>query len=473
MPATGARPVVPPGGVRPSPEAADSRLGEAEGPFLRPGATAPGVATDYDVVVVGAGPAGSETARRLADAGRHVLVLEEHLEVGEPVQCAGLIAHNTFALIGLDPHGDFHQQEIRGGHIVAPNGRRIVVTAPEVHAHAVSRAAFDRTLAARAVAAGAELVRGATFVDSTCHGAGSDIHRRLTIRVRADRDAEPVQATVTCRMLVGADGVGSEVARTAGFVGPAHVLSGLEIELEGLDIPDPENVRVHTGSHIAPGYFAWVVPNGPTGARVGLCIDIKRSRGRSALDYYHEYVKLPDMAGLVKGGHEVQRIVGCIPLGLRKRLVADGVALVGDAGGFAKPTSGGGIYMASWGAKHLAAQVDDALKGGDTRLAALKAYERKVHRTIGRELTVGAALHRVFRKMKDAEMDTLLDKLDDPKVIRSINRHGDIDHPSRLVVPMLLRRPSLIKYAGPAAKELLRGVFRPGSLQGTVPEPDA
>ncbi len=448
---------MPPGGaagIRPSTATADRDVERAPGPFRRPGSTAPGAHAEYDVIVVGGGPAGTETARRLAASGRRVLVVEEHLVLGEPVQCAGLIATNVFPLIGLDPHGPFHQQDIDGGHIVSPSGRRVLLKAPEVHAHAVSRAAFDQALAARAEGAGVEVVRGALYVDSSWDPKAGV--RTVDLLWKAGRGDGPKATSLTCRALVGADGVGSEVARTTGFLDRQFVLSGLEVELEGIDIPDPENVHVHTGSHIAPGYFAWIVPKGPHGARVGLCVDIHRAKGRSAWDYYQRYLQLPDVARLTAGGKEVYRIVGCIPLGLRERLAGDGVGLVGDAGGFAKPTSGGGIYMACWGALHLADVLEHALATGDTSALALAAYDRRVRRSIGRELRVGAALHRVFRTLTDEELDRLAAKIDHPGVLRTINRHGDIDHPSRLVVPVVARRPSLLRYAAPAARELLR-----------------
>lgn len=446
------------GPVAPSRVAHDEAVPKGDGPFARPGATAAGPAADYDILVVGAGPAGSETARRLALLGRSVLLVEEHHDPGRPVQCAGLIATNVFPLIDLDPHGPFHQQAIDGGHIVSPSGHRVLLKSPGVHAHAVSRAGFDAALQERAIEAGAELVRGATFVNSTVSNESGT--RTATILHQAEPNGQRVRTTVSTRMLVGADGVGSEVARTSGFTERQFVLSGLEIELEGLDIADPENVHVHTGTRVAPGYFAWIVPKGRHGARVGLCVDVHRARGKSAWHHYQEYLKLPDVAALTAGGREVDRIVGCIPLGLRQRLVGEGVAVVGDAAGMAKPTSGGGIYMGCWGAKLLAPVIDGALAKGDTRATNLTRFDRAVRKTIGRELRVGAAMHRVFRALTNEELDKLTLKIDDPRILAAINKHGDIDHPSRLLLPVIGRRPSLLKYAWPATKELLGGYAR-------------
>ncbi|HJQ93885.1 MAG TPA: FAD-dependent oxidoreductase, partial [Candidatus Thermoplasmatota archaeon] len=68
---------------------------------------------DYDVLVVGAGPTGSNTARLLARDGWKVLLVEEHPEVGQPVQCAGLVTPRTFDHTPF-PIGDLHQNDLRG-----------------------------------------------------------------------------------------------------------------------------------------------------------------------------------------------------------------------------------------------------------------------------------------------------------------------------------------------------------------------
>jgi len=113
-------------------------------------------ATAYDVLVVGAGPTGSNAARLLAGKGWKVLLVEEHPEVGHPVQCAGLVTPRTFEHTPF-PIGDLHQNDLRGGIVVAPDGTQVEFASSQVQAQAMDRARFDQRMAEHAVKAGVEL----------------------------------------------------------------------------------------------------------------------------------------------------------------------------------------------------------------------------------------------------------------------------------------------------------------------------
>ncbi len=107
----------------------------------------------WDVIVVGAGPTGSNSARLLALAGHKVLMLEEHPTVGHPVQCAGLVTPRTFDHTPF-PIGDLLQSELRGARIVAPDGTAVTFETSAVQAQAMDRARFDQRMAEHAVSAG-------------------------------------------------------------------------------------------------------------------------------------------------------------------------------------------------------------------------------------------------------------------------------------------------------------------------------
>ena len=138
---------------------------------------------------------------------------------------------------------------------------------------------------------------------------------------------------------------------------------------------------------------------------------------------------------------------GTIPLWSRRRTVADNVMLVGDAAAQVKPTSGGGIYPGLVGAR-LAAQVASrALDRGDVSEKALRAYPRAWERTLGKEFRKGADLRRVFTSLDDGDLDRLLRLFGRRRLLRMINRYGDIDYPGGLFNRLTKLAPALWLFA--------------------------
>jgi len=400
---------------------------------------------DLDVVVVGAGPTGSNTARLLAEQGRSVLLLEEHPEVGRPVQCAGLVTPRLFEHTPF-PIGDLWQNDLRGAIVHAPDGTVVEFDAGEVHAQAMDRAGFDQRMARHAVAAGAEL-------------------RTATKAVAVRRDADGATVTlqhggaredVRCRLVVGADGVRSVVARGCGFPAIHEVVSAYEVELSGCRVPEDRRhlIPMFAGRAQAPGFFSWIIPVGGDRTRSGLAVAPGMNE-QAAKAYYERMFTDPQSAPYLASSSEVYRIIGGIPLGLRRRLVDDRVLLVGDAAGMAKPTSGGGIYMGLVGSEHLARVADEALGRDRLDRGALMPYERLVRRTIARELRRGDAIRALYKRFGDADLDRLARLLRKPRVIAAIQEHGDIDYPSRLVLPLLRAEPRLAAF-------FLKVALRPG-----------
>jgi digeranylgeranylglycerophospholipid reductase len=405
---------------------------------------------DYDVVVVGAGPTGSNTAHLLAVRGWRVLLLEEHPEVGHPVQCAGLVTPRTFDHTPF-PIGDLLQNELRGGLVVAPDGTQVEFVSSQVQAQAMDRARFDQRMAEFAVRSGVEL-------------------RVATKAVAARRDAAGVTVTLSrmglksdvhCRLLVGADGIRGSVARWFGFPAVQEIVSAYEAELSGCHVPQGREhiIPMFSGSAVAPGFFSWIIPVGGDRTRTGLAVAPGMNE-QSAKAYYDRMFSDPQSSPYLSGAKPSYLIIGGIPLGLRRRLVEDRVMLVGDAAGMAKPTSGGGIYMGLVGSEHLAAVADRGLRGDRLSRGDLLPYERRVRRTIARELRKGEVLRATYKKFRDEDFNALARLLSKagPKAV--IERVGDIDYPSRLVLPLLRAEPRL-------ALLFLRVLLRPESPEGT------
>ncbi|NOR47870.1 MAG: FAD-dependent oxidoreductase [Methanosarcinaceae archaeon] len=111
----------------------------------------------YDVVVVGAGPAGSIAARHAAVAGARTLIIEEHAASGSPVQCTGLVSSKTLDICDIEP-GAWVYQKIKGAHIFSPDGSSISIGGEKVRAYVIDRTIFDRHLLQRAAEAGADVM---------------------------------------------------------------------------------------------------------------------------------------------------------------------------------------------------------------------------------------------------------------------------------------------------------------------------
>ncbi len=405
----------------------------------------------YDVIVVGAGPTGSNAARLLALRGWSVLLVEEHPQVGIPVQCAGLVTprtfdHTPFAI------GDLWQNDLNGARIYAPDGTSIEFDAGKPHAQAMDRARFDQKMAQAAVAAGVELAV-ATKATAATRTAKGVLVSLLT----------PTASTeVHCRLLVGADGIRGSVARWFDFPPVEEIVSCYEAELCGVHIPadKPHSIPMFAGAAQAPGFFSWIIPVGNDRARAGLAV-APGMNTESAKAYYERMFTDPVSGPYLTGATPSYLIIGGIPLGLRAHLVDDRVMLVGDAAGMAKPTSGGGIYYGLVASEFLAPVADAGLRTDRLDRGSLLPYERKVKRVLGRELAKGRRLRALYKRMRDEDFNRLAKLLSNPKARAVIERVGDIDYPSRLVFPLLRAEPRL-------AGLFLKVLLRPGPPEGST-----
>jgi len=406
------------------------------GSAMTPGGT-------LDVAVVGAGPAGSRTARLLAEAGFSVAVFEEHSEVGRPVQCAGLLSDRVFSELGEEVAV---LNSVSGARIHSPSGHVLAFDAGGPRAKVVDRAAFDQALAHRAIDAGASLHMGRRVIEARASSSG------CSLMVRETGFAGASVEELVCRAIVGADGPSSQVRRSLGFSRPRHKLIGYQVAFYSPELIPTDHVDLFGGRDVAPGFFAWVVPRDEHSGLVGLASEPGGMPPKARLEAFMARDAFREM---LPGIQPTAYHAGAIPLGPIHRPVADRAVLVGDAAAQAKATSGGGVYPGLVAARHASAALVNALEEGDLSARALSSYCKAFDREVGAELTKAARLRRSFRAMSDKMLDDLIVALDDPELLDTIVSEGDIEFPSRLVRALLRRSPRLVRLAGP----LLRGFF--------------
>lgn len=407
-----------------------------------------------DALVVGAGPAGSQTALLLAEAGHRVLLLEDDPVVGVPMQCAGLVTPRLFKIVRF-PAGDVVLNSIRGAVIYSPQGRVIELDAGGTHAVVMDRSRFDQRVAETAQAAGAELWTSARFESARRENG----HVVATI-ARKDEAGRIETVDVQAPLLIGADGVQTNVGRAFGLPRPKEFLPGFEAEMDGLHLPRDDTIPVFTEPHLAPGFFSWIIPLTRTRGRAGLCM---RPRRQSALQHFEAFRAHPQVHPYLDGATIQKPIVGTVPLGLPKRYTTDHVMLVGDACAMPKPTSGGGIYTALEGAVHCAAVADEALRQKRFDKAFLRRYEQRFNRSsVGREIRLGWRLRRAFLALNAHELEEAFRLLSSRRATAVLDRFGDIDHPSYLLAPLFLAEPRLALLAPKALRAAIQGSTQQG-----------
>jgi geranylgeranyl reductase family protein len=326
---------------------------------------------DCDVLVVGAGPAGSAVAAGLARAGRDVLLVEarSHPRAKACAEYASPMIADELARLGVG--GEAWQRAalpldgmrvILGGAAVDVRYRRGAV---QRQAFGLRRTDFDAMLAHHAAACGARLVERTSFESIQWR----DGH--LTgVLLGTNQDRREVR----CRWVIGADGARSRVAQQLGVQRPARPRRlGLVAHYEGV----PEL----TGSgemHVGPGWYVGLAPIAGGELNVGMALPLRGAPSRAGgirARFEAAISGIPGVEARLRNSRRVSPIRGASPIGHRVADVAGpGWMLVGDAAGFIDPFTGEGIYRALRSAR---AAVDALTASGVADPAARYRAERR------------------------------------------------------------------------------------------------
>ena len=321
----------------------------------------------YDVVVVGAGPAGSSAALAAAQAGARVLVVEKRREIGRPVQCAEYVPRPLRWRVRWS--ADWVAQEVATMCTHLPGGE--VVETPAA-GYLIHRDRFDQNLAAAATQAGAEVWTATTALEPTPDGLVARQGRR-TFKVEA-------------RVIVGADGPRSTVA---GWMeqGECQVLVTAQCCVR--------LARPMTATHVYfdPLYvsgYGWLFPKGEV-ANVGVGLDACGGvTPKEALAHLLDRLGIATSRVIGQGG-------GLIPSGgSPERTHRENLVLVGDAAGQTHPITGAGVAHACLCGQMAGRAAAKAAQSGD--LDALSKYEQKWRDCLGGVLAHATAKRRLLEE---------------------------------------------------------------------------
>jgi digeranylgeranylglycerophospholipid reductase len=357
-----------------------------------------------DVLVIGAGPAGSMTAKWAAKGGAKVMMIEKRQEIGSPVRCGEGMSKAWLADVGIKP-GRWINVEVEGARIFSPSEKAFEINEKQAGnevGYVVERDEFDKQLAIDAANAGTDVVLKTAAV-----GMLKENGRVVGAKVKRFGETFEVRAPVT----IAADGFESQVGRWAGIstnIAMRDMDTCLQYRMTNVDC-DVRYCDFFLGK-VAPGGYVWVFPKGEGLANVGIGVQVSQvtamADARNYLDRWIDHHpgyakgKKIDMVG---GGVSI-----CAPL---KQTVGDGIMLVGDAARMIDPLTGGGIANGCIAGKICGEVAAEAVHAGTPTKEFFQKYEKGWRAVLEEKLYRNWLAKEKLVQLSDATFDKVIDAL--------------------------------------------------------------
>lgn len=355
---------------------------------------------ETDVVVIGAGPAGSTAAKHAALGGAKVILVEKKSEIGAPKRCAEGVSKEGLKKLGIKPDPRFVTKELDGVRLTSPNGTDVWLTSDEIElpeaGYILERKVFDKYMAMDAARAGATIK-----VKTLATGLRKDGDHVVVSLESMGKNYD-----VKTKIVIAADGPESHVARWAGLKTAQkakNMESGIQYEMCNCEFEREGVIEFYFGS-VAPGGYAWIFPKGKDIANVGLAV-IAPIAEKTAIEYLDDFVA---NCPVTKNAQPVELNVGGDPVGgMPKKIFDDNILVCGDAAGQVNPLTGGGIISGMTGGMHAGKVAAQAVANGDWTAKFLKNYDDNVRDDIGHEIDKYLKVKDYLLSLDDKELDSI------------------------------------------------------------------
>lgn len=390
----------------------------------------------YDAVIVGAGPAGSVTARFAAESGAKVLLIDRRPEIGVPVLCGEGISQRIDNWHMLDGT-DWIATKMDGAKIYSPDDTRVTLSkemAGNETGYVVYRDLFDKELARQAGKAGADLLLKTEAIELL--KKKGEING---VKVNQFDESFDIEADI----VVGCDGVESKVGSWGGI---NTKLKAIDLEtcfqytLENVNWPE-DYCEFYLGKKRAPGGYIWVFPKGKGEFNVGIGILASLSSPGKPKALLDEFIQ---GHAELKKGNPIRMLTGAVSVAKPVETVRDHLLLVGDAARHADAITGGGLTTSLEGGKIAGEVIGEAVENQQFDKNFLERYEKRWKEVFGQKLLRDYVVKEIMLDMDDKTLNMLADSLKDYK----FEEFSTLS----LVKALVLKHPTLLMKLKPLMK---------------------
>lgn len=360
---------------------------------------------EYDVAIVGAGPAGGNCARELAAAGRSVLLVEQSKVIGLPNFSTAGTPNETMRVFGLPkkvtdcPWSSF---------LIASENEKAEFVFGKRMGYILNYMLLKQFLAKQAEKKGAEVVVG-THVSDVIYRNG----KINGIKFNHEGELKEVRA----KIVVDASGGRALLSQKLGLMktDKSYLAVGVEYHMKNIEFERKERMDFYIGPGYAPGGYIWIFPSGGTTAKVGLGILVPTEKKVDAMNTLKKFVETnPQTSNAIKTDVHAGSLFAN---GGIKDHVLDGFVVIGDAAAQINPLAGEGIRHALYSGRFAAKTIDAAIIKGNVMKKNLAAYNSLWKNYVGNRWKISLWLQKLaFGKA------TLNQKLSD-QFVKAISKY--------------------------------------------------
>ncbi len=365
----------------------------------------------YDVCIIGASIAGNYLAYLLSRTGLNILLIEEHKEIGLPLQCAGIVSKKLTQLI--DVPKEIILNRVKTVKIFSPSGRSIELSGDE-KPYIIDRVALDR------------LFYNKNHFKQNIKYLLDEKFKSFSYYERNNQNLVQIETNkriISSKVLVGCDGPNSTVGKQLGIQNNNIYASQIRIygkfdENKAYLYFDPRWKEL----------FGWIVPEGNSIYRIGIA---------SAFDLSKKFKIFLNQLN-IKVKEKISQQGGIIPRGKMNRIAFDNILLLGDSACHVKVTTGGGIIMLLIASKFAAQCISYCFKRKDfSRKLIKRYYEKPCARSIGKQLKINYLIRLFFENFEPDDFDELFKIIKTTKIEKKISLYGDMDFPLNLILKLV------------------------------------
>jgi len=373
------------------------------------------VETDYDVIVVGAGPAGIPAAYSSASNGAKTLLIEKNEVIMAKKPCGEATSIGTFRDMGIDlkPYIIIHKVIPR---VYAPNGKYLDISSAPTYS--INKTMYLQELALKAAEAGVDISVREPVLNASYKNGVVKVKTRNRI--------------YKAKVVIGADGYNSVIAKSFGVRERSEPIPTVIYLMVNVKLKDYESARFYIGNNIAPKGYAWIFPKGEKVAEVG--IGVRNGKAKEYLD------KFINMHRDELGDAKIIDYRGApVPIGgMISKPYGDGFMLIGDAAGTVIPLTGAGIHSSGVAGLIAGEVAAEASLEGDNSSNRLSIWVEKYNDPWGKKIRLSLKVMRFLEKLSDEELNQLADILNPDDIVKLAKGEDLIG-----VAKRLLKKPGI------------------------------